>query len=801
MWSTRSPRGPGAGPGGRGLVAGDEGVEALAVVDGRRRRGRGELSEDRGGHERGIASAHDHRAASGLGERGHDAEQRVAGLGRLGDDRGRPSGGSSVSGLATTIASRPASANAARGYEISGRPASSAVAFDPPSRVAGTAGEHGTERLGLSGRTPRSRTLGCVVADLISVAEAREAVLARVGEPLAAEPVPLDEALGRVLAADVGRAGGRSRLRQLGDGRLRGARRRHGGRRRRGAGQRCGSPRSHARERPPARALEPGEAFRISTGGVLPEGADAVVRVEDSAPSATGRSSSRSPSQPGATSGGPARTSAPATRSCRAGTLLGAGRARCARRRSAWPSPRAPGARGWRWSCTGDELLGAGEPMRPGGVRNSNAHTIPALARLAGAEVVTVERCPDEADATRDALERALGADVAVVCGGVSVGEHDHVKAALGSSAPSRRSGASRFGPAGRPGSAGRRARRRRLAGVRPARAIRSRRSSPSSCSCGPALRALTGADGRSTPSTAVARRGRSAPAERRDQAVRCALELTATGGWRRRPGRRAPTCSPRCSAPTRWRSSRPGREPARAGERVAGSSCLRGVASGLMRVRVRLFAVLRERAGSDSVEIELGRGRDGRGRDRRARRAGRRGASMPFRVAVNREYADDSDADRAGRRAGRDPAGLGRRRRRGWVVRARVSAEPLDLAAALALGRRPGRGRDRHLPGGDPRRRPPRVRGLCRDGGAADRGDPARLRRAPRAARRRGGAPRSARSRWASRAWSSPSPPRTAAEAFAGAREAIDRIKAEAPIWKKEIADGGEHWVEGAVP
>ena len=37
--------------------------------------------------------------------------------------------------------------------------------------------------------------------------------------------------------------------------------------------------------------------------------------------------------------------------------------------------------------------------------------------------------------------------------------------------------------------------------------------------------------------------------------------------------------------------------------------------------------------------------------------------------------------------------------------------------------------------------------------------------------------------------------------EAFAGAREAIDRIKAEAPIWKKEVADGGESWVEGALP
>ena len=37
--------------------------------------------------------------------------------------------------------------------------------------------------------------------------------------------------------------------------------------------------------------------------------------------------------------------------------------------------------------------------------------------------------------------------------------------------------------------------------------------------------------------------------------------------------------------------------------------------------------------------------------------------------------------------------------------------------------------------------------------------------------------------------------------EAFAGAREIIDRIKAEAPIWKKEIEEGDERWVEGTPP
>ena len=38
-------------------------------------------------------------------------------------------------------------------------------------------------------------------------------------------------------------------------------------------------------------------------------------------------------------------------------------------------------------------------------------------------------------------------------------------------------------------------------------------------------------------------------------------------------------------------------------------------------------------------------------------------------------------------------------------------------------------------------------------------------------------------------------------AEAFSGAREIIDRLKAEAPIWKKEIEGGEGHWVEGTRP
>jgi molybdopterin molybdotransferase len=80
---------------------------------------------------------------------------------------------------------------------------------------------------------------------------------------------------------------------------------------------------------------------------------------------------------------------------------------------------------------SGDELTPPGRPLGPGGIRDSNSRTVPGLARLAGAEVVSVDWTPDEPEATRAALGRALEADVAIVCGGVSVGEHDHVKGAL----------------------------------------------------------------------------------------------------------------------------------------------------------------------------------------------------------------------------------------------------------------------------------------------------------------------------------------------------------------------------------
>jgi molybdopterin molybdotransferase len=81
---------------------------------------------------------------------------------------------------------------------------------------------------------------------------------------------------------------------------------------------------------------------------------------------------------------------------------------------------------------TGDELVDPGAPLGPGQIRDSNAPALAALARAAGAQVTGARRVGDDFGATVDALRTALAdADVVCISGGVSVGEHDHVKPAL----------------------------------------------------------------------------------------------------------------------------------------------------------------------------------------------------------------------------------------------------------------------------------------------------------------------------------------------------------------------------------
>jgi molybdopterin molybdotransferase len=247
---------------------------------------------------------------------------------------------------------------------------------------------------------------------------------------LAAEPVPLREALGRILAVDVESAdpvpgfdnssmdGFAVRAEDT-----------------RGAGAGAPVTLSVADEskagRPARSALHDGEAIGISTGAVIPDGADSVVRIEDTSVR-DGRVEIEAEVKPGTNVRHAGDDIEPGATVLRHGVRIGAAElgvlasvgvatVSCIRR------PRVAVL------TTGDELLEPGDPVKPGGVRNSNAYTIPALARSAGAELVSTATVGDDPDQTRAAIARSLDSELAVICGGVSVGGHDHVKGALAS--------------------------------------------------------------------------------------------------------------------------------------------------------------------------------------------------------------------------------------------------------------------------------------------------------------------------------------------------------------------------------
>lgn len=255
--------------------------------------------------------------------------------------------------------------------------------------------------------------------DLIDIAEARRRVLAEAA-PLPPEEVSLEGALGRVLAEDVSAAedlppfdssamdgyaivaGPAAELPVVDESR---------------AGH------------PARRSLAPGEAIRISTGAAVPEGANSVVPVErveerdrcvavpDWQPDRNIRRAGEDVRASAAvlaagTAIGPAELAMLAA--------LGREHVRCG------PRPRVAVL------ATGDELVAPGEPLGRGQIRDSNVYALAAQTERAGGAPVLRRRIPDDPAETRAALAAALAvSEVVCVCGGVSVGPHDHVKPAL----------------------------------------------------------------------------------------------------------------------------------------------------------------------------------------------------------------------------------------------------------------------------------------------------------------------------------------------------------------------------------
>jgi MoaE-MoaD fusion protein len=208
------------------------------------------------------------------------------------------------------------------------------------------------------------------------------------------------------------------------------------------------------------------------------------------------------------------------------------------------------------------------------------------------------------------------------------------------------------------------------------------------------------------------------------------------------------------------------------------------------MRVRVRLFAVLRERAGADKLELELPEGAlvsdalaqvqsltDG----------------VPVVMAVNQEYAEVGDALHAGDEVALIPPVSG-----GSVaaLHARVSTDPLRLDPLVELVKDVRAGAI------------VTFSGVTREVAALDyeayapMAETKMVEIVSAAIERHGLCAAAAEHRIGTVPQSEPSVLVAASaphreEAFAGAREIIDSIKAQAPIWKKEEGE----WVRGVTP
>jgi len=81
---------------------------------------------------------------------------------------------------------------------------------------------------------------------------------------------------------------------------------------------------------------------------------------------------------------------------------------------------------------TGDEIIAPGKPLAPGQIYNSNRYTLRGLLQAMDCEIIDLGIVPDTLEATVDVLKQAaVGADLVITSGGVSVGEEDYVRIAL----------------------------------------------------------------------------------------------------------------------------------------------------------------------------------------------------------------------------------------------------------------------------------------------------------------------------------------------------------------------------------
>jgi molybdopterin molybdotransferase len=186
----------------------------------------------------------------------------------------------------------------------------------------------------------------------------------------------------------------------------------------------------------PSAEVRAGTAVRVLTGGIMPGGADAVVPVEDTdvPPGLADLPTSVTVSAP----------TSPGRHVRRTGSDMAAGAVVLEAGTTVTPAGLAALAAAGHGSVavharprvailsTGDELVPVGESPGPASIPDSNGASLAAQALGLGADAIRLGIARDELDDVRARLRAGVaGADVVIASGGVSVGAHDLVKAAL----------------------------------------------------------------------------------------------------------------------------------------------------------------------------------------------------------------------------------------------------------------------------------------------------------------------------------------------------------------------------------
>ncbi len=255
---------------------------------------------------------------------------------------------------------------------------------------------------------------------LLTVDEALEGILSRV-KPLGAREVPLLDAVGRTLAADVvaDRDVPPFRNSAMDGYAVRGADVATAPVRLRVIG-------SVAAGGMPERAVGAGEAMRIMTGAPMPDGTDTVVRVEDTddrtdvvtITAATKTGTSIRQAGEDLKRGMTVLTKGTVLRPAEIGVLASLG----------VPKPLVIARPRVAVLATGDEIVEPSEVPGPGKIRNSNSYSLASAIWTAGCGPWMRPVVRDTPDSLRAALRDAMEADAIVTSGGVSVGDHDWVK-------------------------------------------------------------------------------------------------------------------------------------------------------------------------------------------------------------------------------------------------------------------------------------------------------------------------------------------------------------------------------------